>query len=156
MQKKDIEIAELKSEVAKQLVRIGEGDCLNVEQSEQGAAVKEQLLNVTADLNKKDVLISKLEEQYYMLKNELFVYNEDCTALKKKNKNLENMRSKLMKTYHQSKRRSLIKNKQIKNLKHQTLELSVANELKMTLEDKINHIEIKYFSYIFYMYLYIM
>ncbi|CAK9825333.1 hypothetical protein ANTRET_LOCUS3368 [Anthophora retusa] len=141
LQKKNIEIAQLKEEVAQQLMRRGEGDCLIKEQCENNVAIKEQLSKVTAELNNKNAFILKLEEQLQTFKNELSTYNKDCNALKKENKNIENIKNRLLKESQQCKRQLITKNKEIKNLSQQVQDLLEIENLKNTLENKLKTME---------------
>ncbi|KOC69704.1 hypothetical protein WH47_07891 [Habropoda laboriosa] len=141
LQKKNIEIAQLKKEVAHQLLRRGEGDCLIKEQCENNVVMKEQLSDITAELNKKNALILKFEEQLQTFKDELSTYNKDCNALKKEKKNLENTGNRLLNECQQSERQLITKNEEIKNLSQQVQELLETENLKSTLENELKNME---------------
>ncbi|XP_061932734.1 spindle assembly abnormal protein 7-like isoform X1 [Apis cerana] len=137
LRRKDVEIAQLKKEMAQQ--QRGEGDCLKEEKFENN--IKEQLSKMIIDLNKKDDLILKLEGQVEIFKNELSIYNKDCNTLKKENKNLENIKNRLSKECQQSKKQLIMKNKQIKNLSQKVHEFLETKNLNTVLENKIKEIE---------------
>ncbi|XP_076665517.1 uncharacterized protein LOC143367512 isoform X2 [Andrena cerasifolii] len=135
LQKKDVEIARLKDEVAQQLARKGEGDCLAQKVSEQSAIIKEQLCRVTAERDEKDALVSKLEEQLQIIKNELSKY-EDCSALRNKNN--------FFKEAEQSTKQLAMKNKEIGSLTEQLGNLfEVTKSSQAVMEDKIKELEKK-------------
>lgn len=115
----------------------GEGIGLN----EENIKIKEQLSKITTALNKKDDHVLKLEQQFEILRSELFICDKDCNALKKENKNLENITNRLSKECRKSKKQLIIKTKQIKNLLEQVRELLETKNLKTTLENKIKEIE---------------
>ncbi|KAG9436472.1 hypothetical protein HZU67_01429 [Apis mellifera carnica] len=138
LRRKDVEIAQLKKEMAQQR---GEGDCLKEEKFENN--IKEELSKMTIDLNKKDDLILKLEGQLEIFKNELSIYDKDCNTLKKENKNLENIKNRLSKECQQSKKQLIMKNKQIKNLSQKVHEFLETKNLNTVLENKIKEIEKK-------------
>ncbi|XP_033364250.1 spindle pole body component 110-like isoform X2 [Bombus vosnesenskii] len=134
LKRKNLEIAQLKEVVQQQR---GEGIGLN----EENIKIKEQLSKITTALNKKDDHVLKLEQQLEILKSDLFIYDKDCNALKKENKNLENITNRLSEECCESKKQLIIKTKQIKNLSEQVRELLETKNLKTTLENKIKEIE---------------
>ncbi|XP_031771530.1 uveal autoantigen with coiled-coil domains and ankyrin repeats-like [Apis florea] len=82
LKRKDVEIAQLKKEMAQQ--QRGEGDSLKEEKFENN--IKEQLSKMIMDLNKKDDLILKLEGQLEVFKNELLIDSQfENNELKKNN-----------------------------------------------------------------------
>ncbi|XP_015438068.1 PREDICTED: putative leucine-rich repeat-containing protein DDB_G0290503 [Dufourea novaeangliae] len=137
LQKKDVEITQLKEEVEKQLLRRGEGDGLYSEESI--AALKEQLTKLATELNVKDKFILNLREQQEVLRTELFKCNKDSNVLKMQNKNLDNIRDKLLKECEQYKEELEIKNKDVINL---TQQLHNIFEIKnLDTEEKIKEME---------------
>ncbi|XP_043256117.1 uncharacterized protein PFB0765w-like [Colletes gigas] len=140
LQKKDLEISQLKEEMA-HLTQKGEGDCLNQEESKQSAAIKEELSNVAAELNAKKAFISKLEEQLQIIRNELSVCEKDCNALRKQKKTFDNDKNKLLKDCLQYKKQLEIKNTEFKILSQQHRDLIEAQNSRTIMEDK--NIEMK-------------
>ncbi|XP_017753561.1 PREDICTED: uveal autoantigen with coiled-coil domains and ankyrin repeats-like [Eufriesea mexicana] len=137
LRKKEVEIAQLKEKMMEQ--RRGEGDCLNT--FEKRIEIKEQLSKVTAELNKKDALILQLEEQLEVFKNKFSIYDNECNALKKEYKNLENLKNRLLKRCQQNRKQLSMKSKQIKNLSQQVQKHLRTKNLKIILKNKIREME---------------
>lgn len=127
--------------MAQQLARKGEGDCLAQKESERSAIIEQQLCRVTTELNEKDALASKLEEQLQINKNELSKYAEDCSALRQQNNNLNNRNNRFFEEAEQSKEQLAMKNKEIRNLSEQLRNLFELKSLQAVMEDKIKERE---------------
>ena len=117
----------------------GEGDCLNGKNFE----LKEQLLKVAMELNNKNDLILKLEEQLEILKSELLTYDKNYNILTNENKNLENIKNRLSKECQENKKQLITKTKKIENLSQQIHEIHEIKNLKTILENKIKEMEKK-------------
>ncbi|XP_034192340.2 uncharacterized protein LOC117609763 isoform X4 [Osmia lignaria lignaria] len=129
LQEKDTEIAQLKKEIAEHLERRrGEGDCLNQQEFEKSIAIKQELSKVITELNNKNALISELKGQLQIFKNEL----------KRKNKNLYNIKNKLWKECQQTRKRLTMKNLEIKNLYKKLHNLSKINDLNNAMENELS------------------
>lgn len=119
--------------MAQHLAKRGEGDCLHQQELENSIIIKKQLSTVTAELSNKNGLISKLKDQLQIFKNELSMHNKNCNALKKRNKNYDNIKNKkcLLLT---------VKNKIIKNISQR---LSDVNDININMTSKLIEIEKK-------------
>lgn len=95
LQKKDLEITELKQKVAEHMLRRGEGDCAIQEQLRKKMLEKEKVLE--AIINKRDSKIERLHEHLTALESDIFSYRAECDALKVENADLVNARSLLSK-----------------------------------------------------------
>ncbi|XP_031838726.2 uncharacterized protein LOC116429672 isoform X1 [Nomia melanderi] len=111
---KNEEIVRLKEEVAQYLGRKGDGDGIHSE--ENNAAFKEQLTKIMTELSVKDEFILKLEEQHQILKTELCKCHENYNVLQSQNKNLHNIRNKLLKECQKYKKELEIKNTELVDL----------------------------------------
>ncbi|XP_076766927.1 uncharacterized protein LOC143433476 [Xylocopa sonorina] len=141
LRKKHIEIAKLRENIAQQIEQKGEGDCLNDDESKNIAEITEQLSKATEELDKKDMLVLKLEEQLQMLSSKLSICDKNCSAIEQKNKNLENIKNQLLRVYQRSKKQLTTKNKKIKKLSQQIREFLEIKNSKRTLENKIKEME---------------
>lgn len=92
LQRKDLEITELKQQVAEHVLRRGEGDCMIQEQLRKRLAEKEQALEA---INKRDTEIEKLREHLIALESELSSHRVERDTLKIENADLLNARSVL-------------------------------------------------------------
>ncbi|XP_076627576.1 uncharacterized protein LOC143344888 [Colletes latitarsis] len=140
LQKKDLEISQLKEEMA-HLTQKGEGDCLNQEESKHSAAIKEELSKLATELSAKKAFILKLEEQLQIIKNELSVCEKDCNALRKQKKTFDNDKNKLLKDCQQYKKQLEIKNTEFKILSQQHQDLIEAQNSRTIMEDKITEMK---------------
>lgn len=95
LQKKDLEITELKQKVAEHVLRRGEGDCAIQEQLRKKMLEKERVLE--AIINKRDSKIERLHEHLATLESDIFSYRVECDALKIENADLVNARNLLSK-----------------------------------------------------------
>ncbi|XP_011883541.1 PREDICTED: sporulation-specific protein 15-like [Vollenhovia emeryi] len=95
LQKKDLEITELKQKVAEHVLRRGEGDCAIQEQLRQKMLEKEKVLE--AVISKRDSKIERLHEHLAALESDIFSYRAECDALKIANADLVGAKSSLSK-----------------------------------------------------------
>ncbi|XP_071575096.1 uncharacterized protein [Temnothorax nylanderi] len=95
LQKKDLEITELKQKVAEHMLRRGEGDCAIQEQLRKKMLEKEKVLE--AIISKRDSKIKRLHEHLAALESDIFSYRAECDALKVENAELIDARSLLSK-----------------------------------------------------------
>lgn len=95
LQKKDLEITELKQKVAEHVLRRGEGDCAIQEQLRKKMLEKEKVLE--AIINKRDSKIERLHQHLAVLESDMFSYRAECDELKIENADLVNARSLLSK-----------------------------------------------------------
>lgn len=94
LQKKDLEITELKQKVAEHMRR-GEGDCAIQEQLKKKMLEREKVLE--AIINKRDSKIERLHEHLTALESDNFSYRAERDALKVENADLVNAKSLLSK-----------------------------------------------------------
>jgi len=95
LQKKDLEITELKQKVAEHMLRRGEGDCAIQEQLRKKMLEKEKVLETI--INKRDSKIERLREHLSSLESDIFSYRAECDALKVENAELVDAKSLLSK-----------------------------------------------------------
>ncbi|XP_011695060.1 PREDICTED: early endosome antigen 1-like [Wasmannia auropunctata] len=93
LQKKDLEITELKQKVAEHVLRRGEGDCAIREQLRKKMLEKERLLE--AVISKRDSKIERLREHLTALENDILSYRTECDTLKLENAELVDAKSAL-------------------------------------------------------------
>lgn len=90
LQKKDLEITELKQQVAEHMLRRGEGDCMIQEQQRRRTMEKEKALEA---MNQKDIEIEKLREHLIALESEISSHRIQYDTLKIENADLLNARN---------------------------------------------------------------
>lgn len=95
LQKKDLEITELKQKVAENTSRRGAGDCAIQEQLRKRMQDKEKVLE--AVISKRDSEIEGLHEHLAVLENQISAYRAECDALKNENTDLVNAETALSK-----------------------------------------------------------
>ncbi|XP_036149734.1 early endosome antigen 1-like [Monomorium pharaonis] len=95
LQKKDLEITELKQKVAEHVLRRGEGDCAIQEQLRKKMLEKERVLETI--INKRDSTIERLHEHLASLESDIVSYRAECDALKVENTDLVNAKNLLSK-----------------------------------------------------------
>lgn len=83
LQKKDLEITELKQKVAEHILRRGEGDCAIQEQLRKKLSEKEKVLE--AIISKRDSKIERLHGHLTALESDNLSYRAECDTLKIKN-----------------------------------------------------------------------
>lgn len=95
LQKKNLEITELKQKVAEHMLRRGEGDCAIQEQLRKKLLEREKVLEAT--INKRDLKIEKLREHLVALESDTISYRTKCDAFKIENADLVNAKNLLLK-----------------------------------------------------------
>lgn len=95
LQKKDLEITELRQKVAQHILRRGEGDCMMHEQLRKRMLEKEKLLE--AVIGERDTEMARLRECLDTLEQRVCVYSEERDALRNENADLTDARSTLAK-----------------------------------------------------------
>lgn len=95
LQKKDLEITELKQKVAEDVLRRGEGDCAIQEKLRRKMLEKEKVLE--AIINKRNSKIARLHEHLATLESDVSSYRAECDALKIENADLVNAKTLLSK-----------------------------------------------------------
>lgn len=100
LQKKDLEITELKQKVAEHILRRGEGDCAIQEQLRKKLLEKEKILE--AIIGKRDSKIERLHGHLTALESDNLSYRAECDTLKIKNEaQSEELRDQLRKLTQQ-------------------------------------------------------
>lgn len=100
LQKKDLEITELKQKVAEHMLRRGEGDCAIQEQLRKKLLEKEKILEVI--ISKRDSKIERLHGHLTALESDNLSYRAECDTLKIKNEaQSEELRDQLRKLTQQ-------------------------------------------------------
>lgn len=95
LQKKDLEITELRQKVAEHTLRRGEGDCMMQEQLRKRMLEKEKALEAT--IGERDSEIVRLRECLGTLEERVCAYREERGTLKNENAELIDARSTLAK-----------------------------------------------------------
>ena len=121
MQKKDLEITELKQKVAEHILR-GEGDCAIQEQLRKKMLEKEKVLE--AIISKRDSKIERLHEDLTTLESDNSSYRAECDALKVENADLVDAKSLLSKENNALNEELGAQRDQIRKLTQQIDELS--------------------------------
>lgn len=93
LQRKDLEITELKQKMAEHMLRRGEGDCAIQEQLRKKMLEKEKVLE--AVISNRDSTIERLHEHLAALESDTCAYRMECDALKAEKADLVNERSLL-------------------------------------------------------------
>ncbi|XP_012056221.1 PREDICTED: paramyosin-like [Atta cephalotes] len=121
LQKKDLEITELKQKVAEH-IRRGEGDCAIQEQLRKKMLEKEKVLE--AIISKRDSKIERLNGHLTALENDNFSYRAECDALKVENTDLVDAKSLLSEENNALNEELKAQRDQIRKLTQQIDELS--------------------------------
>ncbi|XP_018304974.1 paramyosin-like isoform X2 [Mycetomoellerius zeteki] len=121
LQKKDLEITELKQKVAEH-IRRGEGDCEIQEQLRKKMLEKEKVLE--AIISKRDLKIERLHGHLTALESDNFSYRAECDALKDENADLVDAKSLLSKENNVLNEELRAQRDQIRKLTQQIDELS--------------------------------
>ncbi|KYN02680.1 hypothetical protein ALC62_06480 [Cyphomyrmex costatus] len=136
LQKKDLEITELKQKVAEHILRRGEGDCAIKEKLRKKMLKKEKVLE--AIISKRNSKIERLHGHLTTLENDNFSYRAECDALKVENAHLIDA-----KNLHLKKNNAL--NEELKAQRDHICELTLQiDELRQTidvLKEETNNVE---------------
>nr|XP_012232770.1 PREDICTED: polyamine-modulated factor 1-binding protein 1-like [Linepithema humile] len=120
LQKKDLEITELKQQVAEHMLRRGEGDCMIQEQLKRRMVEKEKALEA---INKRDSEIERLREHLIALESKISSHRIEYDTLKIENADLLNARSVLSKEKDEQNEKLRAQREQMCNLMQQIEDL---------------------------------
>ncbi|XP_039313029.1 sporulation-specific protein 15 [Solenopsis invicta] len=136
LQKKDLEITELKQKVEEHVLRRGEGDCAIQEQLRKKMLEKERVLEDV--ISKRDAKIERLREHLATLENDISSYRTECDALKIKNLDLVNAKSLLSKENDVQSEKLKAQRDQMRKLTEQIDDLQQTVDV---LKEEANNIE---------------
>lgn len=136
LQKKDLEITELKQKVAEHVLRRGEGDCAIQEQLRKKMLEKEKVLE--AIINKRDSKIERLHEHLTALESDIFSYRAERDALKVENADLANAKSLLSTEIDAQSEKLRAQRDQIRKLTQQMDDLG---QMVDVLKEETNNVE---------------
>lgn len=126
LQRKDLEITELKQKVADQMLRRGEGDCMIQEQVRKKVLEKEKMLK--AVISQRDSKIGELHEHLNGLENYIDAYRVECDKLKSENYDLVDTKNALSKANEEQ-------NEELRAQRDQMCKLiQQMNDLKLTID----------------------
>lgn len=136
LQKKDLEITELKQKVAETISRKGAGDCAIRKQLKKRMQDKEKVLE--AVISERDSKIEGLHGRLAALENQISAYRAECDTLKNENADLVNAETALSKESKEQNEELRAQRDQVCKLIGQIDDLTKSNDMLKVEADNID------------------